>query len=215
MLIFGAKGFAKEVLEVCHQKGELKDLVFYDDVNNDIGDKLYGKFEILKSVNDAKKYFEIVDNHFTIGIGNPVLRKKIYEKFKDIGGVFASTVSKNASIGHYQNTISKGCNIMQYSVITNDVYIGSGSLINQLASIGHDTRIGDFCEICPNVSISGNCIIGNYSFVGSGASILPGVELEQNVIVGANAVVDKNVPNNSVVVGAPAKIIKKLEPLEF
>ena len=50
MLIVGAKGFAKEVLEVCHQNNELENLVFYDDVNQDIGEQLFNKFPILKSI---------------------------------------------------------------------------------------------------------------------------------------------------------------------
>jgi sugar O-acyltransferase (sialic acid O-acetyltransferase NeuD family) len=171
--------------------------------------------QILKTLNDAKHYFETIDNRFTIGIGNPVLRKKLFDQFNKIGGIYTTTISTNSSIGHYENKILEGCNIMQFSVITNSIYLGRGTLINQLASIGHDTRIGDFCEICPNVSVSGNCVIGNYTFIGSGASILPHVKLGQNVIVGANSVVNKDIPDNSLVVGTPAKIIKELTPLEL
>ena len=45
MIIIGAKGFAKEVLEVLWQLNELENLVFYDDVNIDIPDKLFGEFQ--------------------------------------------------------------------------------------------------------------------------------------------------------------------------
>ena len=47
MLIVGAKGFAKEVLEVAHQLNKLDNLVFYDDVNEQVPVKLFGKFPIL------------------------------------------------------------------------------------------------------------------------------------------------------------------------
>lgn len=76
MLILGAKGFAKEVLEICHQNGDTLNLVFYDDVNVEIGDKLFDQFPILYSLDQAEKYFESIDKRFTIGIGNPELRKK-------------------------------------------------------------------------------------------------------------------------------------------
>ena len=49
MLIVGAKGFAKEVLEVVRQLDELADLVFYDDINDDLQGTLFGKFPILKT----------------------------------------------------------------------------------------------------------------------------------------------------------------------
>ena len=209
MLIIGAKGFAKEVLEVCHQNGELENLSLYDDVNDDVFGLLYNKFPILKSVAEAKEYFEKVDKRFTIGIGNPKLRKMIADKFSDLGGILVSTISTTSIIGSYGNTIKKGSNIMQKVVLTNDITVGEGSIINQLTSIGHDVSIGNYVEICPNVSISGNCKIGNETFIGTGAIILPNVQIGNNVIIGAGSVVSKDLPDNCTAVGIPAKIIKQ------
>ena len=81
MLVVGAKGYAKEVLELIKENDLLDNLVFYDDVNSDIGDKVFDTFPILKSYEDAKEYFMNIDNRFIIGIGNPIYRKMIYEKF--------------------------------------------------------------------------------------------------------------------------------------
>lgn len=50
--------------------------------------------------------------------------------------------------------------------------------------------------------------VGNFTQIGAGAIILPGVRIGSKVIVGAGAVVAKNVPDNSVVVGVPARPIK-------
>lgn len=209
MLILGAKGFAKEVLEVCMQNNRLDNLVFYDDVNIDLEEKLYSKFPIIKTFKEAAYYFTNASEEFTIGVGGPKTRKKITNKFIGIGGVLKSTISTTSLIGSYNTTIEHGCNIMQKVVITNDVTIKKGSLINQLSSIGHDVLIGEFCEICPNVSISGNCKIGEGSFIGTGAIILPNVKIGKNVVIGAGAVVSKDLPDNCVAVGIPAKIIKQ------
>lgn len=211
MIIIGARGFAKEILEICHQNEELNDLVFYDDVTPIIEPKLYNKFQIIRTLDEAKVYFETVDKRFTIGIGNPALRKMLYEKFSKIGGVLTSTISKNAIIGNYGVNIKEGSNIMTNVVLTNDIQIGIGVIVNQITSIGHDVEIGDFTEICPNVSISGNCKIGMNVFIGTGAVILPKIEIGDNVIIGAGAVVSKDLPDNCVAVGIPAKIIKYLE----
>lgn len=215
MLIIGAKGFAKEVLEICFQNNQLESLTFYDDENADIGNLLYGKFPIIKKVDDAKKYFQEIDAKFTIGIGNPELRKYIYHKFSALGGIFISTISTTAIIGHYGNNIGEGSNIMVNVILTNDIIIGKGTIINQLTSIGHDVNIGEFCEICPNVSISGNCEIGEMTFIGTGAIVLPKIHIGKNVIIGAGAVVTKDIPDNCVAVGSPAKVIKNLEPINI
>ncbi|KMQ63671.1 hexapeptide transferase [Chryseobacterium sp. BLS98] len=209
MLIIGAKGFAKEVLEVCHQNNELENLYLYDDVNEDVSGKLYEKFPILKSLEEAKDYFKNVDNRFTIGIGNPDLRENLYKKFKALGGLFYSTISPTSIIGHYGNSIKEGSNIMQQVIITNDIVVGKGVIINQLSSIGHDVVIGDFVEICPSVSVSGNCTIGNNTFIGTNAVILPKVNIGNNVVIGASSVVNKDVPDNCTVIGIPGKVIKQ------
>lgn len=210
MLIVGAKGFAKEVLEVCKQIDSLENLVFYDDVNEDLSEKLYSEYPILKSIDAAKLYFLNTCKDFTIGIGDPKLREMLYDKFTSLGGNFKSTISTTAFIGSYNNIIEEGCNIMQKVVITNDIQIRKGTIINQLSSVGHDVIIDEFCEICPNVSISGNVTIGKRTFIGTGAILLPKVKIGKNVIVGAGAVVSKDLPDNCVAVGIPAKIIKQL-----
>lgn len=209
MLIIGAKGFAKEVLEILHQNGETEGLAFFDDVNDDIGDFLYNQFPILKSEEAVKEHFLTHGNAFSIGIGNPKLRKLMFEKFSLLGGQLSSTISKTATIGSFNNIIDDGCNIMINTVLTNDIKIGKGTILNQISSIGHDVIIGEFCEICPSVSISGNCEIGNETFVGTGAIILPNIKIGNNVTIGAGAVVSKDLPDHCTAVGIPAKIIKQ------
>lgn len=76
MLVIGAKGFAKEVLEIFHQQGKTNNIAFYDDVNENIGDLLYDKFPILKSEEQVVEFFDNYGYEFTIGIGSPKLRKK-------------------------------------------------------------------------------------------------------------------------------------------
>lgn len=215
MLIIGAKGFAKEVLEILYQNNRIENLVFYDDVNDDVLGELYNQFPILKNINEAKNYFENISKEFTIGIGNPKLRKLLFDKFTNIGGEFTSTLSLKADIGNFGNIIENGCNIMTGTIITNDIKIKKGTIINLNCTVGHDTVIGEFVEICPNVSISGNCEIGNYSFIGTNATILPKIKIGQNVIVAAGALVTKDVPDNCLVAGIPAIIKKQLEPLTF
>lgn len=213
MLIVGAKGFAKEVLEVVRQLDELANLVFYDDINEDVQGTLFGKFPILKTTKEVIDYFQTVDNRFTIGIGNSLLRKKMYDKFSALGGTFTSTISPEARIGSYQIEIGAGANILPGVVISNSSIIGKGCIVYYNSIITHDCTVGDFVEIAPSVNILGRSAVGAYSQIGSNATILPDLVIGKNVIIGAGSVVTKDVSDNCIVMGIPARIVKKTTPL--
>jgi sugar O-acyltransferase (sialic acid O-acetyltransferase NeuD family) len=215
MLIIGAKGFAKEVLEVVHQNKDTSKLSFYDDVNDAIGEELYAIFPILKSEDAARNYFETVDNRFTIGIGNPVLRKKICDKFLSLGGIFTSTISPLATIGFHDVKIGCGTNVLSGAIFSNGTALGKGCIVYYNSIITHDCRIGNFVEISPNAILLGNVVVEDFTHIGANATILPKIKIGKNVIVGAGAIVTKDIPDNCVVVGSPAQIIKELTPLEF
>lgn len=210
MLIVGAKGFAKEVMEILHQNSETENLCFYDDVTENFPDLLYEKFRVLKTLQEAKNYFETVDSRFTIGIGNPKLRRMLHHKFSDIGGIFSSTISKNAEIGSFGVDVEMGCNILSGVKISNDVIIRKGTMIYYNSIITHDVTIGEFCEISPSVNILGRVKIENNVQIGTGAIIFPDVIIENNVIVAAGSVVREDIPENKMVAGVPAKIKKHL-----
>ena len=208
MLIIGAKGFAKEVLEILHQNGQTENLCFYDDVNDDLPGKLFGQFPILRTIGEAKTYFSQTSNQFVLGIGNPFLRKKLCDKFESIGGELSTVISKNAEIGSFDNNVGNGVIVTSGVIITNSITIKKGALINLNCTIGHDTIIGEYVEICPNVNISGHCTIDDGVFIGTSATILPKVHIGKNSVVAAGAVVTKDVPSNVMVAGIPA-VVKK------
>lgn len=214
MIIIGAKGFAKEVLEVVHQRNQTERVAFYDDVN-EIGNSLYDTFPILKNEDQVKAFFEANGNEFTIGIGTPKYRYLMCQKFEHWGGKLVSTISPFSHIGHFGNVVAPGSNIMTGTVITNDVSIGKACLINLNCTVGHDSIIEEFVELCPGVHISGNCKIGKHTFIGTNATVLPHVTIGSNVIVGAGALVTKDIPDNVLVMGSPAKIVKDLPETDY
>ena len=83
-----------------------------------------------------------------------------------------------------------------FSTVIACSHIGSNCWINQQVTIGYSDGIK-----CP--------YIGNNVSVKAGAKVIGGISIGDDVIIGANAVVVKDVPPHSVVVGVPAKIIKR------
>jgi len=86
---------------------------------------------------------------------------------------------------------------------------GLGVVIHPKAIVGENT------QIYQNVSIAGRNnrgtpVIGNNVFIGAGACVLGGIKIGNNVSIGANAVVLDDIPDNSVVVGIPGKVVKTI-----
>lgn len=210
MLIIGAKGFAKEVLEILQQRGEIQNLCFYDDVNKDTPKILYNIFPVLNNLEQAIAHFNSIGSHFALGIGKPRLRFQLYQKFTSSGGLLTSTISKNAEIGSFNIKIGEGCNILGGVKISNDVSIGRGTMIYYNSIITHDVAIGEFCEIAPSVKLLGRCTVGDFVQIGAGAIIFPDVVVGNGVIIGAGSVVRQDVPDHVMVAGVPARIKKRL-----
>lgn len=209
MLIVGAKGFAKELLEVIHQNGKHEGLAFFDNVSSDLPDMLYNQFKVFKSFDEAVIFFKQNGNEFSLGLGNPKARFALATKMKEHGGKLTTVISPFARIGHFNNQIEDGATIMTGNVLTNDITIGEGVLINLNCTVGHDVVIEKYVELSPGVHVSGKVSIGEFSLIGTGAVILPGIKIGKRCSVGAGAVVVKDVPDDTIVVGIPAKPLNK------
>ncbi len=94
-------------------------------------------------------------------------------------------------------TIGARTNIQENSVLHTDM--------------GYPLDIGADCTIGHGVILHG-CTIGDNSLIGMGATILNGAKIGRNCLVGANALVTegKEFPDNSLIVGTPAKVLRTL-----
>ncbi len=210
MLIIGASGFSLESLEVYLSNNKTDETIyFFDNVSEIITPYIAENFKVFRSFEEVSSTFKSFD--FILGVGSPIIREKLYNHFtENLNGTPFNLISKNAHIGVLNNSISSGVNIMTGSIITSSCKIGKGVLINLNVTIGHDTIIDDFTEICPGVNISGNCQIGKKVFIGTGAIILPSIKIGEGAIIAAGAVVTKNVEPFTMVAGNPAILKKNL-----
>lgn len=89
--------------------------------------------------------------------------------------------------------------------IGNDVMIGPNSTIT---TVGHPLTPKGRRE---HLAQASEIRIGNDVWLGANVTVLPGVTIGNNVVIGAGAVVNRDIPDNSLAVGVPAKVIKEID----
>ena len=104
------------------------------------------------------------------------------------------------------SVITAGC------VVTTQIRLGRHNIVNINSTLGHDCVFGDYCTVAPIVAVSGNVTLEDGVEVGTGASLRQGIRLGKGSMVGMGAVVTKDVEENGLVVGNPAKLMKILDP---
>ena len=87
-----------------------------------------------------------------------------------------------------------------------DAVVGDGVIVNSCAVLEHDVEVGEYAHVAPNAAMGGGSSLGGFSHLGIGASVLPCVHIGAHSVVGAGAVVVKNLPDEVVAIGIPARI---------
>ncbi len=147
---------------------------------------------------------ELRANTFHLSIGDNSLRKKIALQLNNHEISFSSVIHPSSIVAS-NAIIGFGSFCSANSVIQPLAQIGHHCIINTGAIIEHECVIGDFSHIAPGAVLCGNVQIGEGTLVGARTVIRPGIHIGKNCVIGAGSVVVKDIPDNSMVYGNPAK----------
>ncbi len=111
---------------------------------------------------------------------------------------FGSTIRAD----HEEIRVGRGSNVQENTVMHVDA--------------GYPLTIGTNCTIGHKVMLHG-CTIGNNSLIGMGATILNGAKIGNNCLIGAGALITENkvIPDGSLVMGAPGKVVRELDEAAY
>lgn len=205
--IVGSGGFAREILTLIDDinqrqlKYEIVGFVDSDTLKLIHGYPVIGDDEF---INNTQEAISVV-----LAVGEPHLKRIIRNKYTNPLVKFPTLIHPSVLIGNKDSiSIGKGCIICAGCILTTDIEIKDFVTLNLMCTVGHDTKIDNYCSFMPSVNISGEVNVNEGVYVGTGAKIINQLEIGNNTIVGAGAVVAKSLPADCTAVGVPAKPIK-------
>jgi sugar O-acyltransferase (sialic acid O-acetyltransferase NeuD family) len=146
-----------------------------------------------------------------IGIGTPCVRvrlsKQLSEAFPEID--WPVIVHPTALVDYDSAKLGEGSFVGARCVSTVNLELQPFALCNFGTTIGHETRIGRGSVVNPGANISGGVVIEDEVLIGTGAQVLQYLTVGSGATVGAGAVVTRDIPKKTTVVGIPARELKK------
>lgn len=142
-----------------------------------------------------------------IAVGEPSARETLFDKVKSAGFSLATLIDPTALISPSAE-IGEGTIVCEFVSVHCNVIIGNNCVIQPYCDIGHDIIVGGSSVFSPHFAPGGHSVFGNKVYCGMASSAKEGLTFGDNAVVAMGAAVFRDVPENSVVVGNPARVTR-------
>ena len=202
--MYGAGGHGKVVADLLVSRGENEFAGFVDDCEELWGAKVMG-FAVLGGGEWLQWEAGSARIAIALGVGDNASRHWIAESCAYWGAEILTVVHPRAAVSRAAR-VGRGSVVMANATVNADAAVGDGVIVNSGAVVEHDVEVGEYAHVAPNATMGGGSSLGAFSHLGIGASVLPCVHIGARSVVGAGAVVVRNLPDEVVAIGIPARI---------
>jgi len=210
LLIIGCGGLGMEVLWSCLRMNgasgalPIEVVGFTSEFPSDgliEGVPFVGTLDALPSILESYE-----PTHFIVAIGNNEARQRVHQNMVKFGLAPFSVVDPSVTVG-FGVVIGCGVFVGVGSILSPNAVLGDGVLVNQSCTIGHDSKLDDFSQVCPGGRVSGKAVLSVGSFMGSNSVTAPGVTLGDWAVLGALSMANRDLPAKVTAIGNPARVV--------
>ena len=172
----------------------------------------YSKYQVLGTTEIIPEVLEDKDAKLFVAYKTMKKEKEMLKKLEDLeipSERFISLFHKSSIIPSGFCSVGNGVLLAANAQLSSDTTIGDNCILFGGAFVGHDSTLERYVTVANNASIGARVNVGAASHIGSNSSIKEGVSIGKYSLVGIGAVVVRDVPENSIAIGNPARIIPK------
>eukprot|EP01102_Stenamoeba_stenopodia_P021565 TRINITY_DN872_c0_g1_i2.p1 TRINITY_DN872_c0_g1~~TRINITY_DN872_c0_g1_i2.p1 ORF type:complete len:280 (+),score=49.50 TRINITY_DN872_c0_g1_i2:858-1697(+) len=232
VVVIGGSGHGSSVIDALLTAGDY-DVVGVLDDGKPLDYEVFGSIKVIGRIDDLPKLCEslgVVGAVVAIGVNTTrsllvekvtnLLFKNDYiivdekELWRSRGGggggrhfAFVRAIHPSAIMSRTA-TIGPGTVLLAGAIVGANTKIGAHCIVNTRAAADHDCVLLDYSTLCPGALLAGNVQIGEYSSVSMGASVAQKVHIGNDTVIGAGSVVLKDVGDNALAFGVPAKFVR-------
>jgi UDP-perosamine 4-acetyltransferase len=210
VIILGAGGHGKVVLDILLAQGAYRPVGFVDD-NPAMAGRLVCGLPVLGRLTDLPRLRGDGLRHAIIAIGDNPARLRHRPVLEGHGFELVTAIHPTAYVSP-RSTIGRGVVVAPRASLVVDCVVGDLAIVNTAAVVDHEGDLREGAHVGPAAALSGRVRLGQGAFVGTGAAVIQGRQVGRFATVGAGAAVVRDVPDYATAVGVPARVVKVSPP---
>lgn len=211
-VVLGAGGHARVLIDCIQTEGHVEVLGVLDPDSSRWGESVLA-VPILGGDNLLAQMKHRGVRYFAVGVGSvgdSSLRQRLFRIGLE-SGLEPLAVAHPSAFCSTWARVGRGGQLFPGCVVNAGAVLGENVIVNSGAIVEHDCVIGSHAHVATGARLASAVFLGDASFVGVGASVRQGIRIGRRAVVGAGAAVVDDVPDDSVVAGVPAKVLRAQE----
>lgn len=213
LIILGGSGIGMIAISIAKELGIYTIGGFLNDmlpVGTMIGK--YEKYPVIGKTDDLYKFLEDENNVFFIAYVGMQQEEIVYNKIVSLNissDRMATLIHPSAIIPKGMCKIGNGVLMAPLSQLSPDTTLEDNCIMLANSFLGHDSTLRRFAHVASNATVGANVVVGKACHIGTNSTIREKVNIGDFCLVGSGSVVLNDVEDNSIVVGNPARLLRK------
>lgn len=207
IVLWGASGHACVIVDILSLAKRHELVGFLDEARPDRRGEIFCGKPILGGREEWPRLLAAGVNQMIVAIGQCAVRLHCATAAGAAGFTFAQAIHPSAVVAGGVR-IGPGTVIMAGAVVNPETTIGAHTVVNTGASVDHHCMLEDGVHVSPGAHLAGGVSVGEGSWIGIGAIIKEKIRVGRNAVIGAGSVVLRDIPDDVVAWGSPARVMK-------